>query len=83
MIFFKVKMRKWGNSIFEELKSAPHPNKRRFILHLSITVGHCCGKGLWGGNGGRHLLDNAISGFDHSVMMAHSGLNSWLLGSYN
>ncbi len=34
--------------------------------------------------GGRqHLLNNAISGFDHSVMMAHSGLISWLTGGIN
>jgi hypothetical protein len=36
-----------------------------------------------GGGGRRHLLNNAISGFDHSVMMAHGGLDSWLLGGIN
>ncbi len=35
----------------------------------------CCGRGLWGGGVRRHLLNNAISGFGHHVMMAHSGLN--------
>ncbi len=33
----------------------------------------CCGRDMWGGGGGWHLLNIAISGFDHSVVMAHSG----------
>jgi hypothetical protein len=42
---------------------------------------------LWkrsaGGGGRWHLLNNAISGFDHRVIMAHIGLDSWLLRGIN
>ncbi len=57
----------------ESIDAAPHCQ----------SLPTCCGRGLWGGGGRRHLPNNAISGFDHHVMMAHSGLNGCLLGGIN
>ena len=38
MIFFKIKMRKWGNSMFKELKSAPHVTKDEDPGSSKITL---------------------------------------------
>jgi hypothetical protein len=57
---------------------------RELYCNLSITGGHQhVAEEVCGGGGSPHLLNNAISGFNHSAVMAHGGLDRWLLGGVN
>jgi hypothetical protein len=57
-------------------------NKRELMQCLIAKASQHVVEEVRGVKGGRwHLLNNAISGFDHSVMMAHGGLR--LLGGIN
>ncbi len=60
-------------------------NERELMRHLVAGASQHVVEEVCGVDGGRcrHLLNNAISGFDHSVMMVHGGLNSWLLIGIN